>query len=121
MHSTRRCFTMHVSHRRCASIAKGFGADLALATGRNVSPLSRQNTILPMDNNKNITRDHIAELEAKLSELIDMADQLKVENQSLRAQQSNLVAEKSRLIEKNELARTKVEAIITRLKSLESV
>ncbi len=73
-----------------------------------------------MDKNNKITQDHVAELEAKLSELIDMTDQLKVENQSLRAQQGNLVAEKSRLIEKNELARTRVEAIITRLKSLES-
>ncbi len=73
-----------------------------------------------MDNNKNITKEQIVELEKKLSELIDLADQLKVENESLRAQQNNLVAEKSRLVEKNELARTKVEAIITRLKSLES-
>ena len=73
-----------------------------------------------MDNKKKITEEHIAELEAKLSELIDLTDHLKVENASLKAQQSNLVAEKSRLIEKNETARTKVEAIITRLKSLES-
>ncbi len=73
-----------------------------------------------MDNHKNITQQQIAELEATVSELIDKYDHLKVENASLRAQQSNLVAEKSRLIEKNEVARTKVEAIITRLKSLES-
>lgn len=76
-----------------------------------------------MDNNKKILEQYAAELaglEAKLSELIDMTDHLKVENASLKAQQRNLVAEKSRLIEKNELARTKVEAIITRLKSLES-
>ena len=109
----RRCFTIGLSH-------KAFAKTLA-DNHQPYWPLSRQNTILPMDNNKNITKDQIAELEAKLSELIDMADQLKVENQSLRAQQSNLVAEKSRLIEKNEIARTKVEAIITRLKSLESV
>ncbi len=76
-----------------------------------------------MDNNNKKLEQYAAELaglEAKLSELIDMTDHLKVENASLKAQQRNLVAEKSRLIEKNELARTKVEAIITRLKSLES-
>ncbi len=121
MLSARRCFTMVVSYRPSERLTETPWEKLWGYTRQHYWPLSRQNTILPMDNNKNITKDQIAELEAKLSELIDMADQLKVENQSLRAQQSNLVAEKSRLIEKNELARTKVEAIITRLKSLESV
>lgn len=73
-----------------------------------------------MENKSIITREQLAELENRLADLIDMADQLKVENASLIAQQNNLVAEKSLLIEKNELARTKVEAIILRLKSLES-
>lgn len=65
-------------------------------------------------------REQLAAFEHKLTELIDMADRLKVENESLRAQQLNLVEERSRLIEKNELARTRVEAIVTRLKSLET-
>ena len=64
--------------------------------------------------------EEVASLEGKLTELIDMADRLKVENASLRARQGNLVEERSRLIEKNDLARAKVEAIITRLKSLET-
>ena len=51
-------------------------------------------------NNNNKFKEEIAELEAKLSELIDLADQLKVENESLRAQQNNLVAERSGLIER---------------------
>jgi cell division protein ZapB len=34
--------------------------------------------------------------------------------------QENLVAERAALIEKTELARTKVEAMITRLKAMES-
>ncbi len=73
-----------------------------------------------MENNPKNLKDQLLSLENKLTELIDMADRLKVENESLRAQQGNLVEERSRLIEKNDLAKSKVEAIITRLKSLES-
>lgn len=75
---------------------------------------------MPMDDDPKFLREQLTAFEHKLTELIDMADRLKVENESLRAQQSNLVEERSKLIEKNELARTRVEAIITRLKSLES-
>ncbi|MDH3716239.1 MAG: TIGR02449 family protein, partial [Gammaproteobacteria bacterium] len=44
---------------------------------------------------------------------------LKAENDSLRAQQQVLTTERAKLIEKNELARTRVEAMITRLKAME--
>jgi cell division protein ZapB len=73
-----------------------------------------------MDDNSQTLKEQLESLESKLTELIDMADRLKVENASLRARQGNLVEERSRLIEKNDLARAKVEAIITRLKSLET-
>jgi cell division protein ZapB len=73
-----------------------------------------------MDEDPKHLREQLSAFENKLTELIDMADRLKVENESLRAQQLNLVEERSRLIEKNELARTRVEAIVTRLKSLET-
>ena len=73
-----------------------------------------------MDDNSQTLKEQLESLEGKLTELIDMADRLKVENASLRARQGNLVEERSRLIEKNDLARAKVEAIITRLKSLET-
>ncbi len=73
-----------------------------------------------MDDDPRFLREQLSAFENKLSELIDMADRLKVENESLRDQQLNLVEERSRLIEKNELARIRVEAIVTRLKSLET-
>ena len=44
---------------------------------------------------------------------------LKEENRSLRNQQDSLVTERANLIEKNELARTRVEAMINRLKAIE--
>jgi cell division protein ZapB len=48
-----------------------------------------------------------------------VCEQLKTENNLLRGRQVALVAERARLIEKNDVARVRVEAMITRLKSLE--
>jgi cell division protein ZapB len=45
---------------------------------------------------------------------------LKTENKSLRNQQDTLVADRANLIEKNEKARTRVEAMISRLKAMEN-
>jgi len=57
--------------------------------------------------------------ERKIDELIRTCDRLRDENASLRASQEHLIAERADLIEKTELARSKVEAMVTRLKSLE--
>jgi cell division protein ZapB len=64
----------------------------------------------------------IAELQnlsARLDELGSQARRLSEENRSLRLQQEQLVNERSTLLAKNEQARTRVEAMIARLKSLE--
>lgn len=58
-------------------------------------------------------------LEAQVDELIHTCDQLSDENRALRDQQSTLVAERASLIEKSELARSRVEAMIARLKAME--
>jgi cell division protein ZapB len=58
-------------------------------------------------------------LERKVNELIELCSTLARENRALRAQQHNWSTERARLIEKNELAKSKVEAMISRLKSLE--
>ncbi|MCF7983180.1 MAG: TIGR02449 family protein [Thiohalocapsa sp.] len=58
-------------------------------------------------------------LERKVDELIRLCDRLREENASLRASQEHLVAERADLIEKTELARSKVEAMVSRLKSME--
>ena len=58
-------------------------------------------------------------LEEKLETLIQLHSTLKIENSSLKVKQHELVREKASLIEKNSLARTKVEAMISRLKSME--
>ena len=54
-----------------------------------------------------------------LTESIQLCHQLKSENQALSEQQSNLMSERASLMQKNDLARTRVEAMIMRLKSME--
>ncbi|MGO1072003.1 TIGR02449 family protein [Lysobacter sp. CA199] len=64
----------------------------------------------------------IVELQSLLTradELGDRVRKLSEENRSLRQQQEQLVGERSALLAKNEQARTRVEAMIARLKSLE--
>jgi cell division protein ZapB len=58
-------------------------------------------------------------LERQVEELIRTCQRLREENASLRARQENLVTERAELIEKTELARSRVESMITRLKSME--
>lgn len=73
-----------------------------------------------MDSSKpNYTEDDLRQLEQRIDDLIGTVGQLKNENTTLRQQQDRLVTERSRLIEKTEMARSRVEAMISRLKSLE--
>ena len=58
-------------------------------------------------------------LETLLDELIKTCAQLREENRALRSETKNLQDERSRLLEKNELARNRVEAMITHLRSME--
>ena len=61
----------------------------------------------------------VKKLEYLIDELIKVCEDLKGENDLLRNKQISLVSERANLIEKNEMARTRVESMITRLKSLE--
>jgi cell division protein ZapB len=58
-------------------------------------------------------------LEHRVDELIRTLDRLRDENLSLRETQSSLLAERTKLLEKTELARTRVEAMIHRIKAME--
>ncbi|MGD8235736.1 MAG: TIGR02449 family protein [Chromatiales bacterium] len=58
-------------------------------------------------------------LESRVNELVDACMHLKEENKTLRASQETLVNERAALIEKTEMARNRVEAMISRLKALE--
>jgi len=73
-----------------------------------------------MDSNKTtFTETDLKDLEQRVDELIDTVGLLKNENTNLRQQKDKLVTERSQLIEKTELARSRVEAMISRLRSLE--
>lgn len=61
----------------------------------------------------------LRQLEDKVDGLIALIERLRAENASLRESHSVLIAERAKLIEKTELARTRVEAMITRLKAME--
>jgi cell division protein ZapB len=62
----------------------------------------------------------IQDLETKIDELINLCDDLEKKQAIMESDHDNLIEERTRLLEKNELAKSKVEAMILRLKALES-
>ena len=58
-------------------------------------------------------------LEQKIDELIDLCAELNRENFSLKSEAFSWEQERQQLVDKNELARTKLEAMISRLKAME--
>ncbi|NNJ93005.1 MAG: TIGR02449 family protein [Gammaproteobacteria bacterium] len=59
-------------------------------------------------------------LEVRVEELIKACEFLKEENKSLKVNQESLVSERAALVEKTELAKNRIEAMIARLKSIET-
>lgn len=59
-------------------------------------------------------------LEARVSELLALVRQLGEENRALRQRQDSLSGERAALLQKNEQVRTSVEAMIGRLRLLET-
>jgi cell division protein ZapB len=75
---------------------------------------------MPREDFQGATEQDLRILESRVNELIRTCHHLKEENKSLRSRQDQLVAERAALIDKTELARNRVEAMIQRLKSLET-
>ncbi|MFQ6021938.1 MAG: TIGR02449 family protein [Acidiferrobacterales bacterium] len=63
--------------------------------------------------------DEIKNLESGIDELIDRCQRLRKENHSLKSENQGLVDERAKLVEKTKAARTRIEAMIGRLKTLE--
>ena len=61
-----------------------------------------------------------SELETQLDNLLKRYQSLKDENKQLRSSETDLQDERTKLLEKNELATGKIEAMIARLKAMES-
>lgn len=65
------------------------------------------------------TEDQLRQLEARVDQLLRIATHLRQENGELRDREGRLLEERAQLMRKNDLAKARVEAIITRLQSLE--
>jgi len=61
----------------------------------------------------------LTRLTKRVEELIAILEHLKDENRALRARHESLAGERAALMHKNEQVRTRVEAMIGRLKTLE--
>ncbi|MCP4841664.1 MAG: TIGR02449 family protein [Halieaceae bacterium] len=66
-----------------------------------------------------MSSNQLKELENKLDELIALCRELNLENGALKAEVAGWRDERKDLMDKNELARSKVEAMIDRLRSME--
>ncbi|MBT8149361.1 MAG: TIGR02449 family protein [Pseudomonadales bacterium] len=65
-------------------------------------------------------RDNLENLEDKVDELVALCSSLDKENKNLRGRENEWQNERRQLLIKNETARNKVEAMISRLKSMEN-
>ena len=61
----------------------------------------------------------LSNLEKRIDELIALCDELEQKHESVVAEQNKWLQERTRLLEKNEHAKAKIESMIMRLKSLE--
>ena len=61
----------------------------------------------------------LTRLAKRIDELLTILEHLKDENRALRARHASLAGERAALMHKNEQVRTRVEAMIGRLKTLE--
>jgi len=72
-----------------------------------------------MADSSNVLND-LSEINGRLDRLLELVHRLSEENRSLRTSQDQLSAERANLLAKNEQARSRVEAMIVRLRSLEN-
>ena len=57
-------------------------------------------------------------LEKRVADLISLSDKLSIENKALRSEQRKWTAERAALLQKNELAKSKIKTVLTRLKGM---
>jgi cell division protein ZapB len=86
--------------------------------GNSIDRLYLPNYSGGMDSLEQTGKD-LQRLEQQLRKLLEQTQKLSEENKSLQVRQDSLVAERASLVAKNDEARTKVEAMIHRLKALE--
>ena len=65
------------------------------------------------------TETELWRLERRIEDLIELCERLRADNHSLQTRQEQLIAERARLVEKTDLVQGRVEAMMSRLKSIE--
>lgn len=98
---------------RPGTVLNNLQRGLTTLAGSSIVCPQRDDRMAPMED------PEINTLIAKVDQLIEICDQLHQHNRQLLAQERSWREERLQLIEKNDLARQKVEAMILRLKSLE--
>jgi cell division protein ZapB len=71
------------------------------------------------EQNKTAIDMELKRLERRIEELVAVIHQLKEENRALRLRQDSVATERATLLQKNEQVRTRVEAMIGRLRTME--
>ena len=66
-----------------------------------------------------MTDQRLSALGNNIEDLIELCSQLNEENRTLKTNAGNWLREREKLVEKTEIARTRVKSMIVRLKSLE--
>lgn len=64
--------------------------------------------------------DDLDNFEHNIDRIVNLCARLRKENESLRERETSLLKERSKLLEKSEMARNRVEHMIVRLKNLNS-
>lgn len=65
------------------------------------------------------TTQELEQLSTRIDDLVALCERLQEENRSLKEKQDALVNERANLLQKNELVRSRVEAMIGRLRAME--
>jgi cell division protein ZapB len=73
-----------------------------------------------MNDNNRMIDSELQHLDSRVNELLVLVQQLTEENRALRHRQDSLSSERAALLQKNEQVRTRVEAMIGRLRLLET-
>ena len=66
-----------------------------------------------------MTDDKFTTLDQKIDALIELCATMKRENQLLRANEHNWQSERQQLLENNKLAKSRLESVLNRLKSMD--
>jgi cell division protein ZapB len=64
-------------------------------------------------------KDTIQQLEQQVDELLRAGRRMREENKLLKSQQSAWIAERAQLVEKTELARSRIDKMVERLKQID--